>query len=219
VAEDLKNQPNYCCAAYKTMERAWAIMRDTCAGTIHLRDQGSRYLSIEPAEDTRDFEIRRSRAIFFNAVERMLHGLVGLVFSKEPTLGDDAPEATRGREVTDTASALEGHWENIDLAGTHGSVFCKEVFTDAVRDGHAAILVDMPPPMPEGATLADERQAGRRPHWVSYRADQIINWRTTVVNGQTVSILKSGLTFGSTVKPDSRKDTLNRSTNLVRRRI
>jgi len=91
VAEDLKNQPNYCCAAYKTMERAWAIMRDTCAGTLHLRDQGSRYLPMEPAEDTRDFEIRRSRAIFFNAVERTLHGLVGLVFRKEPTLGDDSP--------------------------------------------------------------------------------------------------------------------------------
>jgi hypothetical protein len=81
-------------------------MRDTCAGTIHLREQGSRYLPIEPAEDTRDFEIRRSRAIFFNAVERTLHGLVGLVFRKEPTLGDDAPDAIRGREANDTAPKL-----------------------------------------------------------------------------------------------------------------
>lgn len=218
MAEDLKNRPDYCCAAYKAMERAWAIMRDTCAGTLHLRDQGSRYLPIEPAEDTCGLEIRRNRAIYFNAVERMLNGLVGLVFCKEPTLGDEAPEAIRGREATETASALEGHWENIDLAGTHGSVFCKEVFTDAMRYGHAVILVDMPP-MPEGATLAAERQAGRRPYWVSYRADQIITWRTTVVNGQTVSFLESGLTLVSTVKPDSRNDTLNRSTNLVRRRI
>jgi hypothetical protein len=135
VAEDLKNQPNYSCVAYKAMERAWAIMRDTCAGTLHLRDQGSRYLPIEPAEDSRDFEIRGGRAIFFNAVERMLHGHVGLVFRKEPTLGDDAPEAIRGKEAADTAPAVESHWENIDLAGTHGSVFCKEVFTDAMRDG------------------------------------------------------------------------------------
>ena len=80
MAEDLKNKPNYCRAAYKAMESAWEIMRDTIAGTLHLRDQGSRYLPIEPAEDIHDFEIRRSRAIFFNAVERTLHGLVGLVF-------------------------------------------------------------------------------------------------------------------------------------------
>jgi hypothetical protein len=165
------------------MARAWAIMRDTCAGTLHLRDQGSRYLPIEPAEDTRDFEIKRSRAIFFNAVERTLNGLVGMVFRKEPKFGDDVPEATRGREAAEIA--VEGHWENIDNAGAHGSVFCKEVFIDAMRDGHAAILVDMPPPLPEGATLTDERNAGRRPYWVSYRADQIINWRTTIVNGQT----------------------------------
>jgi hypothetical protein len=79
VAEDLKNKPNYCCAAYETMERAWAIMRDTCAGTLHLRDQDARYLPIEPAEDTRDFEIGSSRAIFFNVVERTPHGLVRLV--------------------------------------------------------------------------------------------------------------------------------------------
>jgi hypothetical protein len=126
VAEDLKNQPNCCCAAYKAMERAWAIMRDTCAGTLHMRDQGSKYLPIEPAEDARDFEIRRSRAIFFNAVERTLHGLVGLVFHKEPKLGDDAPVAIRGREATDTAPALEGHWENIDLTGPHVAHYARE---------------------------------------------------------------------------------------------
>jgi hypothetical protein len=40
VAENLNNQPNYCCAAYKAMARAWAIMRDTCAGAFHLRDKG-----------------------------------------------------------------------------------------------------------------------------------------------------------------------------------
>jgi hypothetical protein len=146
VAEDLKTRPDFCNAAYKAMERAWSIMRDTCAGTLHLRDRGSIYLPIEPAEDTRDFEIRRSRAIFFNAVERTLNGLVGMVFRKEPKLGDDVPEVIRGREATEMT--VEGQWENIDLAGTHGSVFCKEVFTDAMRDGHAAILVDMPPLQP-----------------------------------------------------------------------
>src|SRR5262249_37669337 len=79
----------------------------------------------------------------------------------------------------------EGHWENIDNAGAKGVVFCKEVLTDAIRDGHAAILVDMPPALPEGSTLADENAAGRRPYWVSYCADQIINWRTEVINGQS----------------------------------
>ena len=159
MAEDLKNQPDFCNAAYKAMERAWAIIRDTCAGTLHLRDQGSRYLPIEPAEDTRDFEIRRSRAIFFNAVERTLNGLVGMVFRKEPKLGDDVPEAIRGREATETT--VEGQWENIDPAGAHGSVFCKEIFTDAMRDGHAAILVDMPPLQPARRDVVGNARGAR----------------------------------------------------------
>lgn len=185
MAEDLKNQPNYTNAAYRKMERGWTVMRDTCGGTLHLRDKGTAYLPQEPAEKNEHYGVRLSRAIFFNAVERTLHGLVGMVFRKEPKLSEDVPEIIRGREAAEGQSKIEGQWENIDNAGTHGAVFCKEVFTDAVRDGHAAILVDMPPPLPPGATLDDERRSGRRPYWVSYKAEQIINWRTRVINGET----------------------------------
>ena len=160
-------------------------MEDTSAGTLKLRKQGAIYLPREPGEEDQHYRYRLSRAIFFNAVDLTLAGLVGMVFRNDPKLADNVPEVIRGREATDTQTAVEGQWENIDNAGTHGAVFCKEVFTHAMRDGHAAMLVDMPPLMPEDATLADERNAGRRPYWVSYCADQIINWRTVVVNGQT----------------------------------
>jgi hypothetical protein len=53
------------------------------------------------------YNYRLARAIFFNAVERTLHGLVGMVFRKEPKLGDDVPEAIRGREATDNRPAVE----------------------------------------------------------------------------------------------------------------
>ena len=162
------------------------VVQDVCAGTLHLRSKGATYLPKEPAEKDEHYAYRLARAILFNAVERTLHGLVGMVFRNDPKLGEDVPVAIRGTEATDGQAAVEGHWENIDLAGTHGSVFCKEVFTNAMRDGHAAILVDMPPALQEGATLDDEIRAQRRPYWVSYTADQIINWRTKVVNGKTV---------------------------------
>lgn len=169
-----KNSPAYQCAAYNLMARNWQIVNDVRQGTLRLRDTGSRYLPIEPAEDTSDYSIRRSRAIFFNAYERALSGLVGMVFRKEPKLGADVPEAIRGRE---DQGKIEGLVENIDLAGTHWTVFAKEVFTDAVNEGHSFIYVDMPPALPDGATLADERAAERRPYWVKYEANQAINWR------------------------------------------
>lgn len=164
-------------------------MGDTVAGTLHLRNcdtlASNYYLPLEPAEQSDHYVYRKRRSIFFNATARTLNGLVGMVFRKEPKLGEDVPEVIRGQEATEDQARVEGQWENIDNAGTHGAVFCKEVFTDAMRDGHAVILVDMPPALGDGATLADEKASGRRPYWVSYKAEQIINWRTEIVNGRT----------------------------------
>lgn len=148
-----------------------------------MREQGPIYLPLEPGEKDQHYQYRLARAVYFNAVGITLGGSVGMVFRNDPKLTETVPEAIRGREATDDQAAVEGHWENIDNAGSHGAVFCKEVFADAMRDGHAAILVDMPPQLTEGATAADEK--GRQPYWVSYCADDIINWRTSVVNGQT----------------------------------
>ena len=167
------------------MAPGWQVMADTVAGTLKLREQGVAYLPAEPAEKDEHYRYRRWRAVFFNAVDRTLNGLVGMVYRNDPKLNDNVPEVIRGREAEGETAAVEGQWENIDNAGTHGVVFTKEVFADAMRDGHAAILVDMPPALADGATLADERAANRRPYWVSYCAEQIINWRTEAVGGQT----------------------------------
>lgn len=172
MSEADKNSPAYHCAAHDEMERRWAVIDAVAGGTLALRDGGAQWLPMEPAEDARDFEIRRKRAIFFNAFERTLHGLVGMVFRKEPTLAADNPPA------------LQEFWENVDAAGTHGAVFSKELFTLACKYGHAAIFVDMPPPLPEGSTLADERATNRRPYWVAYHPDQIVSWRTELIGGQ-----------------------------------
>lgn len=191
-----KNKPNYKCADYREMACDWEIVDDLSKGARHLRSMGAKYLPIEPAEDRgKDYPIRLSRALLFNAFERTLNGLVGMVFRKEPKLGTDVPEAIRGREAAEGRSKLEGWAENIDLQGAAWTVFAKEVFTDAMRLGHAFIYVDMPPKLPPGATLADERAAGRRPYWVSYQASQALNWRsrpeTRVIalsNGETIQV-------------------------------
>jgi hypothetical protein len=164
----------------------WQIVRDVVAGTRNLREKGPIYLPTEPAEKTDHYEYRRTRAILFNATDLTLNGMVGMVFRNDPKLLENVPEVIRGREAAEGQSAVEGHWNNIDNVGTPGAVFAKELFADAMRDGHAAILVDMPPKLQEGATRADELNAGRRPYWISYSADQIINWRVKVVSGQTM---------------------------------
>src|SRR5262249_42672943 len=108
------------------MEEAWKTICDVSGGTLHLRKKGPEYLPIEPAENrTQDYPIRLSRAIFFSAFERTLHGLVGMVFRKEPKFSKDVPEIIRGREETEDQSKREGWAENIDLQGNHWTVFAK----------------------------------------------------------------------------------------------
>ncbi len=253
MADDGKNKPPYKCDAYQRMEEAWKIVCDVAGGTLHLRKNGAAYLPVEPAEDRREFNVQLSRAIFFNAFERTLHGLVGMVFRKEPKLSKDVPESIRGREGANEEEELgllrqfgqvaldfewpaqgeptdaglwarivsfftglaalvkqyrdflaersaqaerrEGWAENIDLQGNHWTVVAKELFTDALKHGHAFLYVDMPPALPEGATLADERAAGLRPYWVSYKASQALNWRVeneyrtvTLQNGRQIRV-------------------------------
>ncbi len=107
------DKPSYLNQSYRDMRRAWRIVDDVAQGTLRLRAAGSEYLPIEPAEDERDFKIRLERAIFFNAFERSLHGLVGMVFRKEPRLGQDVSEFIRGSADT------EGIAENVDNLVTH----------------------------------------------------------------------------------------------------
>jgi len=76
-------------------------MADTVAGTLRLRECGPEYLPPEPAEKDEHYKYRRLRSIFFNAVDRTLNGLVGMVFRNDPKLADNVPEIIRGREATD----------------------------------------------------------------------------------------------------------------------
>jgi len=171
--EDKTNQPDYHNPAYDAMNPAWQIVSDVSGGTARMRDKGATYLPQEPAEKPDAYNRRKNRSVFFNAYSRTRDALVGMVFKSDPELQDDVPEK------------IKKDLENVDLAGSHFDVFAKELFGDAF-EGHAFILVDMQPKLPEGSTLADEQAAGRRPFWVKYKASQALNWRTSNINGETV---------------------------------
>lgn len=171
--DDKTNQPDYHNPAYDAMTPAWHIVSDVSGGTAVMRSRRVTYLPLEPAEHSDAYERRLKRSVFFNAYSRTRDALVGMVFKDNPELGEDVPDQ------------IQKDLENVDLSGSHFDVFAKELFTDAF-EGHAFILVDMQPKLPDGATLADERASGRRPFWVKYKANQALNWRTEVINGETV---------------------------------
>jgi hypothetical protein len=175
---------------------AVSLIRDVYEGNERVKARGPRYLPQEPGEDVRMYRVRLERSVFTNFFRRTIDGLGGLVFAKDPVLGEDVPSVIASRD-----GISDGHWENIDLAGTHGDVFLREVFADALAVGHAAILVDYP--VTNGQqTAADERDPAFpvRPYWVPIKKEQILSWRTEVIAGQT--ILTQIVIEESSVVPD-----------------
>jgi hypothetical protein len=98
-----------------------------------------------------------------------------MVFRVDPVFAEDVPDQIR--EL----------WENLDNQGTHGDVFVKELFDDALIAGHSFILVDYP--QVENADelrRRDEMEAGFRPYWLHVKKDSVINWWDTIENGRRV---------------------------------
>ena len=156
---------------------ALTMARDLWRGTDALRLNSQNYLPKSPGEDVNNYRNRLMRSVFFNAFRRTVDGLTGLVFRKDPKLGEDVPAVIRGDKDTG------GHWENLDLAGTHGDVFCRYLFEDALIAGHAAVLVEFP--ATGGAQTARAELTGElRPYWVPIKKDDIMSWRTTSVEGR-----------------------------------
>jgi hypothetical protein len=149
------------------------LLRDLWAGMEAIRQGGRTYLPIAFGEDAEDYRNRLARSVYFNAFRRTVEALVGLIFRKDPVLGDDVP-----------AQILE-HWEDIDLEGTHGDVFCRTIEEDAMAVGHAAILVDYP--RATGMeTRAQEQALGLRPYWVPIKKENILSWRVDRQGGQRI---------------------------------
>lgn len=157
--------------AYLTQIEDVEMCRDVYAGTRKLREGGTDYLPQFPKEKDSSYDRRKGQAVLFNGFRRTVKGLTGMVFRKDPVLGDDVPDA------------IAGHWENIDLAGRHGVVFARDVFESKAIDGHTFILVDWRDA--EGARSRAEEE-GARPYWVHIKKSQAIRWRTENQGGETV---------------------------------
>ena len=159
------DKPNTEHAQYRATQTARTTWTDIMEGTLKLRDKGKVYLPQFPAELDASYKDRKDTATLLNMSEKTRDIMVGLVFQGDITLGEDVPN-----QIVQLA-------EDIDNAGTHLSVFARQLFEDSF-DGWSVVLVDSPTTRPE--TIEDERVLGLRPYWIRYKADQVVNWRYRV---------------------------------------
>lgn len=170
---DKTDTPDYTVAAYNDMSTAWDLLSDILIGQKAIKAGREKYLPKEPAELVPDYESRLKRSLFFEDYRDCVVNLTGMVFRKSPKLGDDIPPL-----LVDLA-------ENIDNAGTHLDVFLQRLFEDGFY-GHSFVVVDMPPKNQNVQTAADEMANGARSYWCLRQAKDALNWRTAIVNGQTI---------------------------------
>jgi hypothetical protein len=121
-------------------------------------------------QTTKEYEVYRARASFFNATARTADGFVGLLFRREPTFKQ--PDNASG-----VSRAIEEFIEDADMLGTPLVAYAKNLTTEVIAVGRAGTLVDW------------EGEAERRAYAVRYRAEDIINWQTARVNGRNTLTL------------------------------
>ena len=173
MTQEQKNTPNALSAAVKAMQPAIEKCRVLDGGWAALQASSTEYLPKHPEEKDSNYLIRLNRPVHFNAYTRSVDGLTGLVFRRDPVLAEDV-----GKDI-------EALWENIDYHGTHGAVFCKALFREALVAGRTYLMVDGPQVTRE-MSLGEEREMGLRPYWVHYRVDEERNREYAYVNGKLV---------------------------------
>lgn len=135
-----------------------------------LKDREKIYLPQETKEPPKAWSDRIKRSNFDNRFEPAIKDYAGLlsVFS----LGDNVAESIL---IADN---------NIDQWGNDIWTFFHEVDQMALRDGWCAILIEFPPQDESISSQADLLASSRRPYLVPIDRRNILNWRTTTVNGK-----------------------------------
>jgi hypothetical protein len=164
----------------KKAAELWKLPRTLMGGTKAMRAAGVLYLPQEQAESSDAYRARLLRSTLFNAFRKTVKDMTGKVFRKEIQLGKDVPE-----QIVTLA-------ENVDNAGRHLNVFARDAFFDAMVPGIGFIFTEMPPPLAAGTgrngevTKADEQAANRRPYLCYIKRDDVLGWKSQIVNGQPV---------------------------------
>lgn len=106
------------------------------------------------------------RALYYNAPERTKDGLRGLVFFRDPEI-----------VTPDGASAI---LEDVDMRGTPLEEMLEEIVGELLEVGRVGVLVDYPV-AGEFPSKLDEERSGRRPFMTSYKAEDILNWQSSMI--------------------------------------
>lgn len=177
---------------YDAFKWKWRRCRDVIAGKdaiIQNGKTGERYIGTlyNPVYNTdiylprllgqsdAEYLAYQERAGFFNATGRTLDALTGLIFAKDPQY--------------QLPTAIAPYADDITLTDTNLREFSEQVVEQQIAVGRVGIMVDYPQGIPTDLTIAAAEAMNVRPFLRWYSAENVINWRTSIINGARVLTL------------------------------
>lgn len=158
--------------AYEAMLPHWKIINAIRGGTPAMR-ASTEFLPQEPMEEKSSYDRRRKKTTLTPWYSRLVAGLIGMILRKPILLEDGVNEAI----------ALQ--LDDLNLQGDNLQLLAHDLLETAIDYGYAGIYVDYPDAK-NIKTKRDETEAGVRPYWVLYRADEIIGYRTQMDAGAEI---------------------------------
>lgn len=130
----------------KTLHQ-WEKIRNSFDGSDAIKGQGVKYLPILSGQGTPEYNAYKMRAVYFNAVERTVQGLVGAVMRIEPLI---------------TVPKVMNNWlDNITNTGVTLNNFISYMLSEQLLTNRQGILID---------------HGNDRPYLVGYSTEQMTNW-------------------------------------------
>lgn len=150
---------------YNSNLAKWARCRAVVEGQDAIHAGKETYLPRIGKQDDDQYDAYRARARFFNASDRTVSGMNGLVFRKDPIV---EPE---GQAFEDDVS--------------HQGISLDEYASDVLREllivGRCGTLVDYPT-MTGSKTVAQAEAENATPMWAFYTAENIYDWSFSFIN-------------------------------------
>ena len=167
-----------------------------CFSVFNDNDLGTRakYLPQEPGEREIPYAQRLGRAIYPSFYRDAIRAFAGLLSNFQ---------------IHEMPASMESTEDNIDRRGSSLNKFLNTVDQMVLRDGGAAVLVEMPPEEqdPEQSFL-EELENARNPWLVPIARENVINWRTEVVAGREVVMMAVIRTIEEREDPQNRFGTV-----------
>ena len=162
-----------------SMVSYWEKVSDINEGYDKIKAASTKYLPKFPDEKSEEYTFRLENTKLTNVYVDIVEGLASKPFEEEISFAE-------GEEKSEPPQEIKDFIENVDGNGNNLTVFGSLTFYNGINYAIDWIFVDYPPADPLIRTRADEIAAGVRPFWSHVLAQNVLEVRTTNINGTHV---------------------------------